>query len=178
MVQYNFKKITTVPAAKDLVDVVLSIVQRKTPTVIRKHFAIGRIRAFYMRKVKLAQTEYCERLAKILTDFPRLEEVHPFYADLMNVLYDRDHYKLALGQINTAKHLIENVSKEYVKLLKYGTSLYQCKQQKRAALGRMSTIAKRQGQSLAYLEEVLGFFFSFAVMKKRTYMSVGRFVNT
>jgi nucleolar GTP-binding protein len=32
--------------------------------------------------------------------------VHPFYADLMNVLYDKDHYKLALGQINTARHLV------------------------------------------------------------------------
>jgi GTP1/Obg family GTP-binding protein len=41
-----------------------------------------------------------------LTEFPKLEDIHPFYADLMNVLYDRDHYKLALGQINTARHLV------------------------------------------------------------------------
>ena len=27
---------------------------------------------------------------------PRLQDIHPFYADLINVLYDRDHYKLAL----------------------------------------------------------------------------------
>ena len=72
-----------------------------------------------------------------------MEDVHPFYADLMNVLYDRDHYKLALGQLNTARHLIDNVSKDYVRLLKYGDSLYRCKQLKRAALGRMATIAKR-----------------------------------
>ena len=39
----------------------------------------------------------------MLSEFPRLEDIHPFYADLMNVLYDRDHYKLALGQISTAK---------------------------------------------------------------------------
>ena len=83
-----------------------------------------------------------------------MEDVHPFYADLMNVLYDRDHYKLALGQLNTARHLIDNVSKDYVRLLKYGDSLYRCKQLKRAALGRMATIAKRQAQNLAYLEQV------------------------
>jgi nucleolar GTP-binding protein len=39
--------------------------------------------------------------------FPKLDDVHPFYADLMNVLYDRDHYKLALSQLNTARHLID-----------------------------------------------------------------------
>ena len=36
-----------------------------------------------------------------------VQDIHPFYADLMNVLYDKDHYKLALGQINTARHLID-----------------------------------------------------------------------
>ena len=35
------------------------------------------------------------------------QDIHPFYADLMNVLYDKDHYKLALGQINTARHLVD-----------------------------------------------------------------------
>ena len=25
--------------------------------------------------------------------------MHPFYADLMNILYDKDHFKLALGRI-------------------------------------------------------------------------------
>lgn len=72
----------------------------------------------------------------------------------MNVLYDKDHYKLALGQINTAKHLIDNVAKDYVRLMKYGDSLYRCKQLKRAALGRMATIMKRQAANLTYLEQV------------------------
>ena len=116
-------------------------------------FQIGRIRAFYMRKIKFTQANFSEKLGMILAEFPKLEEVHPFYADLMNVLYDRDHYKLALGQINTARHLVDNVARDYVRLMKYGDSLYRCKQLKRAALGRMATIMKRQNQSLTYLEQ-------------------------
>lgn len=104
--------------------------------------------------MKFTQTNFSEKLGVILTEFPKLEDIHPFYGDLMNVLYDRDHYKLALGQINTARHLIDNVAKDYVRLLKYGDSLYRCKQLKRAALGRMATVMKRQAQSLSYLEEV------------------------
>ena len=100
---YNFKKITVVQPAKDFIDATLSKTQRKTPTVIHKHLPIGRIRGFYLRKVKFTQQNFHDRLEMILTEFPRLEDIHPFYADLMNVLYDRDHYKLALGQISTAK---------------------------------------------------------------------------
>ncbi|XP_048866112.1 nucleolar GTP-binding protein 1 [Brienomyrus brachyistius] len=154
MALYNFKKIMVVPTAKDFIDLTLSKTQRKTPTVVHKHYQIHRIRHFYMRKVKFTQQNYHDRLSQILMDFPKLDDVHPFYADLMNVLYDKDHYKLALGQINIAKNLIDNVAKDYVRLMKYGDSLYRCKQLKRAALGRMCTIMKRQKQSLEYLEQV------------------------
>jgi len=154
MSHYNFKKITVVPTSKDFVDIVLSKTQRKTPTVIHKQYAIGRIRTFYMRKIKFAQQTFHDKLSAIIIEFPKLEDIHPFYSDLMNVLYDKDHYKLALGQINTARHLIDSVAKDYVRLLKYGDSLYRCKQLKKAALGRMCTIMKRQGQSLSYLEQV------------------------
>lgn len=46
-----------------------------------------------------------------------------------------------------------SVAKDYVRLMKYGDSLYRCKQLKRAALGRMCTIIRRQKQSLEYLEQ-------------------------
>ncbi|XP_015514352.1 nucleolar GTP-binding protein 1 [Neodiprion pinetum] len=154
MALYNFKKIAVVPTAKDFIDIILSKTQRKTPTVIHKNYKISRIRAFYTRKVKFTQQNFHDRMSQIIQEFPKLDDVHPFYADLMNVLYDKDHYKLALGQINTARHLIDNVAKDYVRLLKYGDSLYRCKQLKKAALGRMATIMKRQAANLTYLEQV------------------------
>ena len=152
---YNFKKIAPVPTADAFIDIVLTRTQRRTPTVVHPGYKIQRIRAFYMRKVKFTQScaappplarprwasaqsaprralraarrSYQERLTQIVTDFPRLEDIHPFYADLVNVLYDRDHFKLALGQVNIARQLIDSVGKDYVKLLKYGDSLYRCK---------------------------------------------------
>jgi nucleolar GTP-binding protein len=83
-----------------------------------------------------------------------LNDIHPFYADLSNTLYDRDHYKLALGQINTARSLVDSIARDMIRMVKYGDSLYRCKSLKRAALGRMCTVLKRQKASLAYLEEV------------------------
>jgi nucleolar GTP-binding protein len=86
--------------------------------------------------------------------FPKLDDIHPFYADLIHILYDRDHYKLALGHINKAKHLVDNVASDYVRLLKYADTLYRGKALKRAALGRFATILKKLKASLGYLEEV------------------------
>lgn len=154
MALYNFKKVAPVPTAKDFIDIVLSKTQRKTPTVVHKQYKISRIRSFYMRKVKFTQQSFHDKLSQIIQDFPKLDDIHPFYADLMNILYDRDHYKLGLGQLNTARHLVDNVGKEYVRLLKFADSLYRCKQLKKAALGRMATIMKRQASNLEYLEQI------------------------
>ena len=112
-----------------------------------------------MRKVKFTQDSFDEKLGSILSEFPMLDvcfplillrlsndlrlgciqDLHPFLSSLMNVLYDKNHYKLALGQLRTARHLIDQVAKDYVRLLKFGDSLYRCKQLKKAALGRYAT---------------------------------------
>lgn len=151
---YNFKSITVVPTYKDFMDIVLSKTQRKTPTVVHKGYHISRIRQFYMRKVKYTQKTINEKLTYILQEFPRMDDIHPFYGDLMHVLYDRDHYKVALGQVGAVRHMVDNIGRDYVRLLKYGDSLYRCKQLKRAALGRMATACKKLNSALLYLEKV------------------------
>lgn len=150
----NFRSINAVPSNKELIDIALNKTQRKTPTVIHPTEHISKIRSFYTRKVRFSSDQFTERLSAIIEQFPRLEDIHPFYSDLMNVLYDRDHYKMALGHVSSTKNAIDKVGKEYIKLLKYAENSYRAKQLKRAALGRMATIAKKLGKSMEYLEEV------------------------
>jgi hypothetical protein len=95
-----------------------------------------------------------EKVDSIISNFPKLDDIHPFYGDLINILYDKDHYKMALGYLNKAKNICEKISGDYVKLMKYADSLYRCKQLKVAALGRMATTLKKLNSSLNYLEEV------------------------
>jgi nucleolar GTP-binding protein len=150
----TWKDIAPVPTSQEFLDIVLSRTQRRLPTQIRAGFQIHRIRAFYIRKVKFTSETFAEKLSAILDGFPRLADIHPFHKDLLNTLYDADHFRIALGQLNTAKGLIETVARDYIRLLKYGQSLFQCKQLKRAALGRMATICKRLKDPLVYLEQV------------------------
>jgi nucleolar GTP-binding protein len=82
----SFKNIDPVPNGTDFLDIVLSRTQRRLPTVIRPGFKISRIRAFYARKVKYTQETFTEKLEGILTQFPRLDAIHPFHADLVNPL--------------------------------------------------------------------------------------------
>lgn len=140
--------------ASSLIDVCLSKTQRKTPTEIHRKSALAAIKKFYMRKIKFGSQTFVEKLKEIVDGFPKLDSIHPFYSDLLNILYDRDHYKLALGMLSTTVRRIEKIAKEYVTLAKYADGLYKCKSLKVAALGRMCTLVKKLAQPLQYLEEV------------------------
>ena len=152
--QLSWKDIPTVAPANELLDIVLNRTQRKTPTVVRPGFKITRIRAFYMRKVKFTAEGFVEKFDDILKGFPNINDVHPFHRDLMDTLYEKNHYKISLAAVSRAKSLVEQVSRDYIRLLKFGQSLFQCKQLKRAALGRMATIVKKLKDPLNYLEQV------------------------
>lgn len=152
--QLTWKDIPVIPNSTEFLDVVLNRTQRKTPTVIRPGFKISRIRAFYMRKVRYTGDGFCEKLQEIVESFPNINEIHPFHRDLLDTLYEKNHYKVSLASLSRAKSLIEQVTRDYVRLLKFGQSLFQCKQLKRAALGRMATIVKRLKDALLYLEQV------------------------
>ena len=117
-------------------------------------YSITRIRGFYMRKFKFTQTSYDEKFSDILQDFPKTDDIHPFYSALINFLYDKNHYKLALGHLHSARSLIDNIAKDYIRLMKYADSLYRCKMLKKAAMGRMATMTKKLKSSLGFLEEV------------------------
>lgn len=142
------------PNQTEFTDVILNRTQRRTPTVIRPGFKIQRIRQFYMRKVRFTGDGFTEKLQAIVDSFPRINDLHPFHRDLLDTLYEKNHYKISLASLSRAKTLIEGVSRDYVRLLKFGQSLFQCKQLKRAAMGRMATIIKRLKDPLLYLEQV------------------------
>lgn len=152
--QLSWKDIPTVSTSNDLLDIVLNRTQRKTPTVIRAGFQITRIRSFYMRKVKFTGEGFVEKFDDIVKGFPNINDVHPFHRDLMDTLYEKNHYKVSLAAVSRAKTLIEQISRDYIRLLKFGQSLFQCKQLKRAALGRMATVVKKLKDPLVYLEQV------------------------
>ena len=153
-ISYNFKSIPVVQNVNDLIDHVLSKTQKKTPTVTHPGYKITRVRRFYMRKVKFVFTVINEKILGIIEQFPKLDDIHPFYADLINILYDKDHYKMALGFIHNAKSICEKISNDYLKLMKYGDSLYRCKQLKIAALGRMVTTVKKMKSSTGAVRDM------------------------
>jgi len=90
----------------------------------------------------------------MVEEFPRLNELHPFYKHLLMNSYNEDHYKVALGQMNTLKIQITKIGADYTKLLKHSESLFSCKRLKVAAFGRIAKMVMKQNKTSLFLEDV------------------------
>ena len=157
---FNLKSLPSVPSAKDFIEEVLSKVIRKTSIDANLQNKVIKVKKFYIKKIKFIQSTIGGSLQNILEKFPRIDDIHPFYADLMNILYDGDQYQLSLVYLNKANHVIENIAKYYVKMIKDVDSIDNEKALKKEGLGRICTILKKIADSLAYLEEVRKHFLS------------------
>jgi nucleolar GTP-binding protein len=80
-----------------------------------------------MRKIKFCTEAFKEKLTAIVDQFPQLQDIHPFFSDMLNILYDKDHYKIALSQVNIVRTVVEKICSDYLKLIKFSDSLYRCK---------------------------------------------------
>ncbi len=82
----GFRSIAQVPTCSDIFNRVLGRCQSETPVGVHNGWAISRIRTFYVRKLRFIRRAIDEILRAIVEAFPVIDEVHPFYADLINVL--------------------------------------------------------------------------------------------
>jgi nucleolar GTP-binding protein len=94
---------SSIPEPKEFVNLILSKLQKKTPTIVHKQFSIQKIRHFYIRKIKFFHQEFEGFIEKIAKNFPSIDQLHPFFCDLFNILFNRDNYKLALFQLYKSK---------------------------------------------------------------------------
>ncbi|TBU49670.1 hypothetical protein BD309DRAFT_1072639 [Dichomitus squalens] len=80
-----------------------------------------------MRKVKFTQDLFDEMSSAILEEFPIVDVSNHLRSNRNPCFYDKNHYKLARGQLRSARHLIDQVAKDSVRLLKFSNSLCRCK---------------------------------------------------
>ena len=144
----------TVFSANDIIDIILSKTQRKTPTIIHQHFSIQRVRQFYIKKIKFVQQKFDFYVKSMLKNFPVIDQLDPFYKDLLNILFNRNHYKIALSRLNNSRTIVSKISTNYIRLLKFGNSFYNCKNLKKVAIGRVCTVIKKLTFTFLYLEKI------------------------
>lgn len=111
------------------------------------------VRTNELNKLNIVYNIATEELKKIVYGLPFIDNVHPFYRDLLNVLIGYRNYKNAVTRLARALKLIDKIYNEYLELIKTAPTLREAKRYRREGIGRIMSILKRNRKYIDFLAE-------------------------
>jgi nucleolar GTP-binding protein len=119
-------------------------------------------------KVKLVRASLCDSLSRIIKSFPDFDNLAEFYDKLVEASLDKERLRKELATLNWGVKKTEEFASETLK--KMGSADEKGLQRlKGAFVGRVSSVMKRLGRSLDYLEHARRVLLDFPSVKTDTY---------
>ena len=144
-----FTKIPTVLRSQELIDKSFlkasKITEPYHPTIEAK------IRKEVIDRISTIESITCSHLLKLVKKFPTIEKLHPFYEDMIDLMFDTDKYKVSLSKAQWAAERIEALSTEHIQKLKKARKVEQLTGIMRAYYGRYSSVVKSIDEDLKFL---------------------------
>ncbi len=106
-------------------------------------------------KIKVFGKVLTDSLNSIVKNFPSLDNIDPFYYELIDTLYGVDKIKQALSSINGTPPIIRRIINDEVKRLKTAYSKQDIVNFKRRVYGRVSSLIKKISKSLMFIREII-----------------------
>ncbi|MGM5488511.1 MAG: NOG1 family protein [Nanobdellota archaeon] len=94
-----------------------------------------------------------KRMDKILTAFPSIGSLPPFYEEMIKVTLDYQRLRKSLGAINWAKNMSQKLTSQYEGKINRCQHLKNIGDYRKEYYGRLSSVIKQIKNELAYLDE-------------------------
>jgi nucleolar GTP-binding protein len=143
-------KIPSIMMADELMDFAFHrATKAQKPASIKSRIAREKVLA--IAKLQTIQDTLTDKLKKYVKSFPSLDNIHPFYSQLIDVLVGNDRLKKALGAINWAKRKVTGVCTTNLRRIKAAKSLPEIHTSRNETYGRVSSVLKQVNKELMLL---------------------------
>jgi nucleolar GTP-binding protein len=143
-------RIPTVLTGDELTDLAFKKAAKITTKKGRKN-KLAAEREHGIAKIQSVQNTLGARLKKYETAFPSLNQLHPFYREIIDILLNLDDLRKALGALNWARRKINGVCTKSLGDLKRANSLEEIAKAQRSAYGRVSSVLRQINKQLLFL---------------------------
>lgn len=150
---------------QELLDIAFRRAMRASPKISQRAPKSKKAKSASITRIRTLFQELSERLWKIVRSFPNLDELHPFYLNVLEMYASKDDVKIALAKIKGAALLIERLGKEYIIKIKLvqppdetrpvADVLREIDQLRKAAYGRICSVVYSLKKEFTMLRELV-----------------------
>lgn len=146
-----FTRIPTVLRSQELID--KSFLKASKITEPYHPKIEDKIRKEIIDRISTIESITCSHLLKLVKRFPTIEKLHPFYEDMIDLMFDVDQYKVSLSKAQWAAERIEALSTELIGNLKKAKTIEKLNKIMKEYYGRYSSIIKSIDKDLQFLSK-------------------------
>ncbi|OLS28019.1 MAG: GTPase Obg/CgtA [Candidatus Heimdallarchaeota archaeon LC_2] len=147
-----FSDVKNILTATELIDIAFNKAMKIKPPSGR-HDALSKTRILEINRINTAANVLVNNIENMVSNFPSLNLIHPFYLELTSILLDVDDLRRNLGRINGVTEHIRNLEDELKDKILSEDSKVQVKNIRKIAFARYASMIKRIKTSLQYVKK-------------------------
>jgi len=152
----NFQDLICIEPYQKHLDVAFHQAKTRVDSKIKKirgKDRISRKKNIEIERLKIAKDVLNQRLSKIVTVFPRINDLPKFYVELIKCTTEYGEIKKALAGINWAAKTVVDIFKKYEANIRKTQDIKTIERLKKEFFGRVSSVLKQIGKQMLFLEE-------------------------
>ncbi len=146
-----FTRIPTVLRSQELID--KSFLKASKITEPYHPKLEDKIRKEIIDRISTIESITCAHLLKLVKRFPTIEKLHPFYEDMIDLMFDVDQYKVSLSKAQWASERIQVLSTAIIGQLKKAKTTDKLNKLMKEFYGRYSSLIKSIDKDLQFLSK-------------------------
>ena len=142
------------------IDEILSIAFKQTANLRmksskRRISRVEKIAIFEREKISSLTLIISQKLERIISQFPWIENLHPFYGEICDLLGDINEIRRILGRLGGIEKQIKELERDHVARLKETDHPEEMAEIRNQANGRMASMVKKARGDVNYLIRVI-----------------------
>ena len=152
LLKMNFQKLMTIEKAQTYLDVAFRAARTKEkPKVHKKVDKFLIVKTNEYDKVQTVSKSLINNLNKIVTKFPQVDELPPFYNELLKITLDYNQLKKSLGAVLWASKKIVSFQIQFCSKLKQSGKIDDTIKYGKEFYGRVSSVMKQIKKDLEFV---------------------------
>ena len=146
-----FSRIPTVLRPQEIIDKALL----KSSKISESYFPdfIKKIKSEVIDKISTVESVSTAYFRKLISKFPSLNSLYPFYRGMIGLMVDLDQYKISLGHVQWASDKIVELANLKIKSSKKRKTVQELNKDLKEFYGRFASIVKDLDKDLTFLAE-------------------------
>ncbi|MCY3411408.1 MAG: 50S ribosome-binding GTPase [Candidatus Heimdallarchaeota archaeon] len=148
-----FSNLKAILPAQSILDIAFKKAMKIKPPKMREG-AVIQTRELEINRVNTVNNIISNRLESVVKEFPSINQLHPFYLDLIEIIIDIDELKKILGRIFGSITTIKQISQDIIGEMLVSDQKFQLKNFRKQAFGRISSVVYNLDPFFEKLEKI------------------------